>query len=485
MEEAPARTDTSSDSRRSFDLFCLSAKSDAALTELARRHENYLAKNSSASLGDVCFTANAGRSHFAHRLAIVAPSSLQLRDQLTAFLAGHEAPDVFRGEAKGNQPPKIAFLFTGQGSQYVGMGRQLYETAPVFRAALEKCAELLRPYLDKPLLSLLYPEEGAPSALDETAYTQPALFALEYALAELWKSWGIKPSVVLGHSVGEYAAACVAGVFGLEDGLKLIAERGRLMQSLPRDGEMAAVFAGEAEVGQALAAYTDQVSLAAINGPQNVVVSGLRAGVQAVLKALRAQGIDSTPLKVSHAFHSPLMEPMLDDFERAASAIDFAAPRIRLISNVTGQPIAEKEITSAAYWRRHVREPVKFFAGMRALHELGCDAFVEIGPQPTLVGMGRRCLPETAGRWLPSLRQGRDDWQQILESLAGLYTQGVDVDWPEFHRDCQRRPVRLPTYPFQRQRFWVEAKPSALRRRPPRTPRARTLSCVTARHRPS
>ena len=179
------------------------------------------------------------------------------------------------------------------------------------------------------------------------------------------------------------------------------------------------------------------------------------------LRRFRAQGINSTILKVSHAFHSPLMEPILDDFERVASAIDFAAPRIRLISNVTGQPIAEKEITNAAYWRRHVREPVKFFAGMRTLHELGCDAFVEIGPQPILAGMARRCLPETAAAWLPSLRQGREDWQQILESLAGLYARGADVDWPQFHRDCQCRPLRLPTYPFQRERFWVEAKPSS------------------------
>ena len=325
LEEAPARADTSSDSRRPFHLFCVSAKSEAALTELARRHEKYLSNNPSASVGDVCFTANAGRSHFAHRLAIVATSSLQLRDKLAAFLAGHEAPEVVRGEAIGNQPPKIAFLFTGQGSQYVGMGRQLYETSPVFRAALDRCAELLRSHSDKSLLSLLYPREAADSTLDETAYTQPALFALEYALAELWKSWGIQPSAVLGHSVGEYVAACVAGVFSLKDGLNLIAERGRLMQALPRNGAMAVVFAGEAEVAKVVAARAHEVSIAAINGPENVVVSGSRDGVQAVLDMLESQGIRNTPLKVSHAFHSPLMEPMLETFERAAAAIDLCS----------------------------------------------------------------------------------------------------------------------------------------------------------------
>ena len=459
LEEAPARIDTSADSRRSFDLFCLSAKSEAALKELARRHENYLAKNSSVSLADVCFTANAGRSHFAHRLAIVAPSMPQLRDQLATFLRGREVSDIFRGEAMGNLPPKIVFLFTGQGSQYVGMGRQLYETSAVFRAALDRCAEVLRSHCDKPLLSVLYPKEGSDSSLDETVYTQPALFSLEYALAELWKSWGIEPSAVLGHSVGEYAAACVAGVFGLEDGLKLVAARGRLMQSLPRNGAMAVVFADEAEVAKVVATRARELSIAAINGPENVVVSGAQDAVELILNTFSGHGINNTILNVSHAFHSPLMEPMLDDFERAASAIAFAAPRIRLISNVTGQPITEKEITSAAYWRRHVREPVKFFAGMRTLHELGCNAFVEIGPQPILAGMARRSLPETAAVWLPSLRQSNENWQQILESLAGLYVRGADVDWPQFHRDCQCQPLRLPTYPFQRKRFWVEPKP--------------------------
>jgi acyl transferase domain-containing protein/NADPH:quinone reductase-like Zn-dependent oxidoreductase/NAD(P)-dependent dehydrogenase (short-subunit alcohol dehydrogenase family)/acyl carrier protein len=460
VEEAPAREVVSAGSEHPLHVLCISAKSGAALTELARRYENHLAQHASTSLAETCSTANAGRSHFAHRLAIVAPSSIQAREKLAAFLAGREAPDILQGAAKGNHSTKVAFLFTGQGSQYVGMGRQLYERVPVFRAALDKCAELLRPYLDKALLSLLYPDDGAPSALDETAYTQPALFALEYALAELWKSWGIEPAAVLGHSVGEYVAACVAGVFSLEDGLKLIAERGRLMQALPRDGQMAVVFADKAQVAKVIAERGHEVSIAAINGPENVVVSGSGHGVKLALKTLEAQGINSTLLRVSHAFHSPLMEPILDAFERVVAGVVSAAPQIRLVSNVTGQPLAGDEAIQAAYWRRHVREPVNFFAGMRTLHELGCDLFVEIGPRPTLVAMGRRCLPETAGCWLPSLRQGRDDWQQMLETLAGLYTQGVDVDWLEFDGARRRRPVWLPTYPFQRQRFWVEAEPS-------------------------
>ena len=459
VEQAPPRDAVIAGNERPLQLLCISAKNEPALTELARRYENYLAKNTSASLADVCFTANAGRSHFAHRLAIAASSSIQAREKLAASLVGHEAPDVLRGETTGNRAPKIAFIFTGQGSQYVDMGRQLYETSPVFRTALDRCAELLRSHLDKPLLSALYPGDAEQSTLDETAYTQPALFALEYALVELWKSWGIQPTAVLGHSVGEYVAACVAGVFSLKDGLSLIAERGRLMQGLPLNGAMAVVFASEAEVAKVVAARAHEVSIAAINGPDNIVVSGSRDGVQGVLETLESRGIRNMPLRVSHAFHSPLMEPIIDSFERAAAAITYAAPQIRLVSNLTGRLAADDEVVQAMYWRRHIRAPVQFFASMRALRALGYDLFVEIGPQPTLVGMAKRFIPDTDVRWLPSLCQGREDWQQMLETLAGLYARGADVDWRAYYQDNKRSPLRLPTYPFQRRRFWVEAAP--------------------------
>ncbi|HEY9670379.1 MAG TPA: thioester reductase domain-containing protein [Waterburya sp.] len=449
---------------RPMHLLTLSAKSEKALGELTQRYVDFLASHPEVSLADVCFTANTGRSHFDHRLAVVAESTKQLQETLSSFVTGKRTIGLVSGQVTSKQRPKIAFLFTGQGSQYVDMGRQLYETQPVFRQALNRCDKILRPYLEQPLLSVLYPEPGVNSPLDETAYTQPALFALEYALFQLWKSWGIEPAVVMGHSVGEYVAACVAGVFRLEDGLKLIAERARLMQALPPDGEMVAVFADETQVIAAIEPYIDQVTLtrrntvvaiAAINGPQTIIISGQRQAVQAVVASLSDKGIKTKKLNVSHAFHSPLMEPMLEAFEQVASSIPYSIPKIKLISNVTGE-FATAEVANPEYWCSHVRQPVRFAAGMKALHQQGYEVFVEIGPKPTLLGMGRHCLPAGVGMWLPSLYQGQEDWLQLLQSLGALYLRGVSVDWSAFDRHYPHHRLQLPTYPFQRQRYWVE-----------------------------
>ena len=439
---------------RPFHLLSLSAKSENALRELAQRYADFLAAHPETALADVCFTANTGRSHFDHRLAVVAESTAQLQGVLLAFADGRETTGLVSGEVQSKKRQKIAFLFTGQGSQYVGMGRQLYETQPIFRQTIDRCGEILRSYLEQPLLSVFY-GSGTSSLLDETAYTQPALFALEYALFQLWKSWGIEPAVVMGHSVGEYVAACVAGVFSLEDGLKLIAERARLMQALPQDGEMVAVFANEAQVVAAIQPYAQEVSIAAINGPESIVISGKRQAVEEAITTLKAEGVKAKKLTVSHAFHSPLMEPMLTAFERVAADIAYSLPKIKLISNVTGE-LATAELANPEYWCRHVRQAVRFAAGMETLHQQGYEVFLEIGAQPTLLGMGRYCLPEGAGVWLPSLYPGREDWQQILQSLGVLYVRGVSVDWSAFDRDYPRHRLQLPTYPFQRQRYWAD-----------------------------
>lgn len=455
LEEVPVQIPATSEVDRPLHLLTLRAKSENALQELARRYEEFLDNHPTASIADICFTANTGRSPFSYRLAVIAESNMQLREQLKAFATSKQTTGITTGQAQSRNCPKIAFLFTGQGSQYLNMGRQLYETQPTFRKTLQLCDEVLRPYLEQPLLSVLYPASDDPLVLNETAYTQPALFALEYALAQLWRSWGVVPDVVMGHSLGEYIAACMAGVFTLEDGLKLIAARSRLMQNLPSEGEMIVVFASELRVAAAIQPYSQEVAIAAINGPENTVISGECQSVQAVIAALQAEGIKTRKLQVSHAFHSPLMEPMLAAFEQIAREVTYSSPRISLISNVSGN-LATAEIATPEYWCRHIRQPVRFASGMETLYQQGYGVFVEIGPEPILLGMGCHCLPEGVGAWLPSLRQGQQDWQQALSSLGELYVQGVGVDWFAFDRDYLRYRVQLPTYPWQRSRYWLE-----------------------------
>ncbi|BAY50153.1 beta-ketoacyl synthase (plasmid) [Scytonema sp. HK-05] len=471
LEEAPVSKPVQAEVERPLHLLTLSAKTQEALLQLARKYENHLAVNPSLDIKDICYTANAGRTHFSDRLALIASSSAQLREQLANFSSRQETAQVFQGHS--SSLPKVAFLFTGQGSQYVGMGRQLYENAPVFRAALDQCDEILRPYLGQSLLQVLYPEPGESSPLDQTAYTQPALFAIEYALVQLWKSWGIHPDAVMGHSVGEYVAATVAGVLSLQDGLKLIAHRSRLMQSLPAGGEMVAVFASEKEIREITKTNDNIVGFAAFNGPRNTVISGSAQAVQAVCADLEAAGIKTKKLQTSHAFHSPLMEPILAQFAEVANQVSYAAPKIPIISNLTGSQLTFEEI-SADYWCRHLRSGVQFAKSLNTLHERGYEVFVEIGPKPTLLGMGRNCLPEEVGVWLPSLRSGQEDWRVLLQSLGELYVRGADVDWSGFDRDYGGRRVMLPTYPFQRQRYWVEKAHSDYQQALPSQPQIQT-----------
>ncbi len=455
LEAAPEESQKKEATERSLHLLTLSAKNEAALKELAQRYADFVASHSDLPLADICFTANMGRSHFAHRLAIVAESHQQLGDDLNNFTLGKEISGVLSGKVANRQSPKIAFLFTGQGSQYVGMARQLYETQPTFRQTLKRCDQILRPYLDQPLLEVLYSAEDESSLLDATAYTQPAIFALEYALAELWQSWGITPQVVMGHSLGEYVAACVAGVFSLEEGLKLVAGRASLMQALPQTGEMVAVFAPQSKVQAAIQPYFQEISIATINSPENIVISGERSPVRAVVATLAAEGIKTQQLRVSHAFHSPLIEPMLDAFETVASQVQFQTPRLPLISNLTGEILPCEYIPDANYWRRHTREPVRFMAGINNLFAQGYNLFLEIGSKPILSRIGQKCQ-QTPATWLSSLAQGQEDWQVLLSSLSALYMQGVDVNWMGFEQDYSRNRRSLPTYPFQRQRYWLK-----------------------------
>ncbi len=450
----PAAERAQAEGRR--HLLTLSARSAAAVREAAARLAAHLAEQPGLDPADVCFTANTGRAQFAHRLALVAGSADELRARLRSL--AQEEGSVPSGGAAGSaagRPPRVAFLFTGQGAQYAGMGRSLYEHEPVFRAALDRCADLLRPHLEHDLRDVLYGSGPQTTLLDQTGYTQPALFALEYALAAQWQAWGVAPGAVVGHSVGEYVAAVVAGVLGLEEGLRLIAARGRLMQSLPAGGAMAALFAPLEQVQAAVEPYAGRLAVAAANGPEHTVISGDADAVESVMEQFGARGVRVQRLTVSHAFHSPRMEPILDEFERVAAGIAFRPPRIPLVSNLTGA-VAGDEITTPGYWRRHLREAVRFGAGIEALNALGVDILLEVGPHPTLLGMAQQIPQEPAPAALPSLRRKRDDHQQMLESLAQLYVRGAPVELAALDAGAPRARLTLPTYPFQRSRYWVD-----------------------------
>ena len=457
LEEAPAVAVTPSAWSRPQQVLCLSARQPEALQALAVRYAEQLSGPEAPDLKDLTFTAHTGRAHMAHRLAVTGDSTAELAHRLAAFAGATPEAGTWSGQQEVGTAPKVGFLFTGQGAQYAHMGRQLYETQPLFRQELERCQALLGEHLERPLLAVLYPSTEAEAGLiDQTGYTQPALFALEYALCRLWQSWGVQPEVVLGHSVGEYVAACVAGVFSLEDGLSLIAARGRLMQALPSGGSMVSVLAELERVEPALVGLEGQVSVAALNAPDSVVVSGVAAAVEEVVSRLSAEGIENHFLQVSHAFHSPLMEPMLEEFERLAAAGSYGAPRLRLVSNRTGREVGAGEV-DGAYWVAHVREAVRFQAGLSRAVELGCEAFVEVGPHPVLCALGRRGVTDPSVSWLGSLRRGVDDWSVLSESVGRLYARGVEMDWPAFEQPYGGRPVALPTYPFQRQKYWIEA----------------------------
>ena len=437
-------------------LLVISALSENVLHNLADNYKKFFENNPEASLLDIGFTMSVGRSHLPCRLAVRAASLEEALSRIDTFLAGNCAPGVKAGHVQSETALPLAFLFTGQGSQYQGMGRALYDIQPMFREALDRCAEVLEKYIDRPLLSVIFDDD---TLINETCYTQPALFAIEYALARMWQSWGVAPSAVIGHSVGEYVAACIAGVFSLEDGLMLIAARARLMQGLPQNGTMLAVFAGEETVLSELTTYEKEVSIAALNGADLVVISGVTEAVENIAAALSRKGIESQKLTVSHAFHSPLMEPILPEFMEAARRVTYHSPKITLISNLTGAR-AGSEICSPEYWRDHILRPVRFASGMKALEEEGYKLFLEVGPRPVLSGMGKRCVSPGSCEFLPTMRKEADPWTSVLNALGGLYVSGVSINWTDFYREYECRRVSLPTYPFDRKRHWID-KPAA------------------------
>jgi acyl transferase domain-containing protein len=445
IEQAPASEQALPGDERPAHLLTLSAKSDAALRAYLDRFRELSRAMSERDLADTCYTSNVSRSQLPVRFAGVVATPAELRTALGDAAARSSVPR--------EEPKPLAFLFSGQGSQYAGMGAALYRAHPAFREALDRCATLLETRLDRPLLDIMFTTPDPAGRLDQTRYTQPALFALEYALAQLWLEWGIVPHAVIGHSIGELTAACVAGMVTLEDALTLVAERGRLMQGLP-PGAMAAVMASEDTVRDLIAAKKIALSIAAINGPQATVVSGPAAAVRELTRIFEARGVRSTALSVSHAFHSALMEPMLDAFSVAARAVSWKPPRIPIISNVTGGMMETPP--DAGYWRDHVRQTVRFADGLRSLHAMGIRRFLEVGPGAALLAAGRSTLPDPDSTWLGSLGRQRPEWRSMLETIQYLYMSGAEIDWSQVHRGTTHQRLALPTYPFQRKRYWLE-----------------------------
>ena len=443
IEEAPLPVPRQAEWQRDWHLLALSARTPAALTELIERYQRELAETT-AELGDICYTANSGRTHFEERSFYIGKDRGQI-------LAAMQRPAP-RGRKEATPP--VAFLFSGQGAQYAGMGQELYRSQPVFRRVLDECGQILRGELEEPLLEVLWGSRT--DLLGQTAYTQPALFAVEYGLAEVWRSWGVEPAMVAGHSVGEYVAACVAGVYGVEAGLKLIAARGRLMQRCAGRGVMSAVRAGEEQVRRALSGWKSRVSIAAVNAPDSVVIAGYEGEVEEVEKALRAEGVEWKRLAVSHGFHSPQMDEMQAAFEKVAAGQQYRCPTVKWVSGMTGK-LVESAGVNASYWPAQVRQPVQWAQVMETLEAEQAAIYLELGPGTTLLGLGRQCVEPAERVWAPSLRHSRPEWEQMVDSLGRIYLRGVDIDWNGYDRDYLRRRVSLPTYPFERRHYWIDS----------------------------
>ncbi|MBF0558174.1 MAG: AMP-binding protein, partial [Nitrospirae bacterium] len=446
-------------------LLTISAKNGAALKELAGKYSEFISSGPKVAMSDMCYTSNTGRSHLQMRIAVLGKDDKDFSGALSEFAAGNESNNLFAGREPGIVNMDIVFLFTGQGSQYPGMGKRLYDTQPVFRESMNACSDLFKTYIGRSIIEMLYGDGASDSVYEDTSYSQPMIFSLEYSLCEMWKSWGVTPAAVVGHSIGEYVAACAAGVFSREDAVRMVAMRGRLMQEMP-EGVMVAAFAPEDTVSGIAGPFRDRVAIAAVNSPDSVVISGEQKAVDEICDLLKARNIKLRKLPVARAFHSPLMNPMVEKFGSFLREIVFSAPSVPLISNITGDFVSPDEIARPAYWSSHILSPVLFYKSVTALQKKGYELFLEIGASPVLSGLGRQCVPAHYGCWISSLRNGQDDWQQVLGALAALYVNGAAIDWKGFHKARHGRKIALPTYPFQRQRYWINPVKSEVNRTP-------------------
>jgi natural product biosynthesis luciferase-like monooxygenase protein len=453
LEEAPASV--SPDFSGSPHLLVLSARTQTALVQVVDNLATHLKRCSNLNLADVSYTLSAGRREFEHRQVLVCRD----RDDAVAALTAPDRSRMIAGAPRYAKRP-VAFMFPGQGAQYVGMGRELYEREPVFSGELDHCAELLRSSLGVDLREIIYandlsPEEAA-SRLADTHFAQPALFSVEYALAKLWMAWGVVPQAMIGHSIGEYVAACLAGVFSLADALRLVAARGDIMQRQPR-GAMLAVSLTQPEAERYL---SEQISLAAINSPSLCVVSGTIDAIEDLERQLSGEGVICRRLHTSHAFHSAMMKPAMEEFAAVISEVGCRAPQIPYLSNVTGQWITQAQAVDPSYWARHLREPVQFSQGVAMLLNDPAIVLLEVGPGQTLGALtGQQPGAALDSFALASLRSPKGEQSEVeflLKTVGRLWVAGVEIDWSSFYAGQQRRRIPLPSYPFERRRYWID-----------------------------
>ncbi|WP_421673451.1 type I polyketide synthase, partial [Streptomyces scabiei] len=447
-------------------LWPLSGRTEQALRAQAQRLREHLLVTPRAGLADVGFSLATTRAALEHRAVLVGDDPDRMLGDLAALADGDPPSRVPYGVPTGG---KTAFLFTGQGSQRVGMGRELHARFPVFAEALDEVFEAFGDRLGRPLRDVVLAGADSPDAalLDRTVFTQAGLFAVEVALFRLVEHLGIRPDRVAGHSVGELAAAHAVGMLSLPDAVTLVAERGRLMEALPEGGAMVSVRAPEEEVAELLRGRETRVAIAAVNGPLSCVLSGDEDAVAEIADELAARGRRTRRLRVSHAFHSPRMDPMLEEFRRVAQGLGLSAPAVPLLSDMTAQPVtwpADGSPADADYWARHVRETVRFADVVRALRADGVTTFVEIGPDAVLTAMGRDCLPDDEAEdaqveFVPLLRRDHPEERTLAEAVARLHVRGVGPDWAAVFAGTGASRVDLPTYAFQRRRYWASAGP--------------------------
>ncbi len=452
LQEAPIiKQKEANKASRPYHILTFSAKNGQALNEYALKFKDYLLQ-SEESIENICYTSNVCKTSYGNRFAVVGETKEDFVKKLERFSTNN---DILKTNKKTDK--RIAFMFTGQGSQYIGMGQELYETQCVFRDAIEECSTLFDKYLEKSIIDLLYTKNNPEDILERTEYTQPVIFSIEYALMKLWESYNVKPSIVVGHSIGQYMAAYAAGIFTLEDAVKLVAIRGKLMQTMHGKGKMIAVFESEDKLKDIIRENefkNEEVSIAAINSPQNISVAGTVEAIYKLQEILSQRGIMYKQLKVSYGFHSASMAPVVERFKEVTSKVTYSMPQIPIVADITGEIVTNDKLSHPDYWNNHIVDTVRFYDAVRTIETEGYEILIEVGSHSVLSGIASECMKNERAIILPSLRYRKGDWEQLLNTIGELYTNGININWDELNKYYSKKKVMLPTYPFQRKKYW-------------------------------